>query len=77
MPSPEFLTLLDRLRQASASRDAARPLLAHGAAVHFALDGLAYRPGAQVIDLVSGQKGVILAGERYTVIVAAPERQSR
>ena len=77
MPSPELLTLVDRLRQASATRDSRAAAIAAAAVAALTHDGLAYRPGTQVIDLVSGQKGVILGGQRYTVISPAPERHSR
>jgi len=74
MASAEFLRLLDALRQASAARDRAGAERALLRGRPFNVDGLAYRPGDQVIDLVSGQTGVVLAGERHTLIVAAGER---
>jgi len=77
MPSLEFSLLVDALRAASTARDrtgAERALLRDRPAT---LDGFRYQPGDQVIDLVSGQTGVILAGERRTVIVDVAERAKR
>lgn len=74
MQTREFLALVDTLRQARAARDAvgAERALLRGRPAP--LEALAYEPGDQVIDLVSGQKGVVLAGERHTVIIPVAER---
>lgn len=36
--------------------------------------GLVFRPGAQVMDLVSGQEGQVIAGTRANYVVPSPER---
>lgn len=74
MPSRELVLIVDTLRQAIAREDRVTANRAVMAGLSQTPRNLTYAPGDQVIDLVSGQKGVILAGERTTVITEAADR---
>jgi len=39
--------------------------------------GLAFVPGDRVVDLITGQKGIIRAGTRATYLVQAAQRENR